>query len=38
MTQHRRLEASQNVIDEAVDQWKIGYVKVKGHHSEHLLK
>jgi len=50
MTRHQRLEAaprwtwgstSQNVIDEAVDQWKKrlrACAKVKGHHFEHLLK
>jgi len=50
MAQHLWLEAMshwtegsllQNVIDEAVDQWKKqlrACVKVKGHHFEHLLK
>ena len=46
MTRHQRLEEawgniSQNVIDEAVGQWKKrlrACVKVKGHHFEHLLK
>jgi len=51
MTRHQRLESaphwtwgsiSQNVLNEAVDQWKTSYVHAwrwkEGHHVEYLLK